>query len=219
MYKKIAKQQQAVALRKKGFSLNEIHFKLGISKSSASLWTAKVSLSGQARWRLVQRKREGIEESRRIKQARTSAALAEAAEFARGTLGQLPKDTNHARLYCALLYWCEGEKSKNDQVLAFTNSDPALVSAYLRMLRKGFNIEESKFRVCVHVHPYHTIEKQLLFWSKITKIPVVQFSKPYRKRNGGKNVRDGYAGCASVRYYDVKVSRQVQAVARAFLYI
>lgn len=204
-------------MRRDGFSLNEISIKLGVSKGSVSIWVRDVSLSNLAKERLQERKTNGITQSREIKFAQTKKALGEAKSLADRVLGSIPEDGMHAKLFCSLLYWCEGEKSKNDQTLVFTNSDPTLVSAYLRTLRKGYLIEENKLRVCVHLHPYHNLEEQLLFWSKITKIPLAQFSKPYQKRNGGRNVRKGYAGCASVRYYDVTVARQVQAVARAFL--
>ncbi len=214
---KSIEKQQAIMLRKQGYSLYEISIKLGISKGTASLWLKNTQLSDWAQKRIQKRRNEGSLKSQITLNERTHKRLTEAQDFARKTLENMPETMNNSRLYCALLYWCEGEKSKNDKSLFFTNSDPSLVRSFLKHLRKGYAVEELKFRVCVHLHNYHDPDKQLIFWSKVTTIPLVQFTKPYLKKNSGKNIRIGYAGCASVRYHDVRIARQVHAVARAFL--
>jgi len=211
------KKQQAVILRKQGHSLQEVSIKLGISKGTASLWLQHTPFSAKAKKRIQRRRDEGSRKSRATLNDRTNKRLTEAFDFAQKTLRNIPNTADNSRLYCALLYWCEGEKSKNDKSLFFTNSDPSLVESFLKHLRKGYAIEEKKFRVCVHLHSYHDSKKQLFFWSKVTNIPLAQFTKPYHKKNTGKNIRIGYAGCASVRYHDVRIARQVIAVARAFL--
>jgi len=217
MLAKLIQRKEATELRKRGYSVNEIHNTLGVSKGSVSLWVRDVPLSDRAKARILLKRREGIEKSRQVKFAQTSAKLKGATEFALEALRKIPNDKNHARLYCALLYWCEGEKSKNDTSLIFTNSDPLLVTAFLRSLRQGYEIKEEKFRVCIHLHGYHDTKTQLSMWSKVTGISTDQFIKPYLKPTSGRYQKIGYEGCASVRYHDVKIARQVQAVARAFL--
>ncbi|MDP4020877.1 MAG: helix-turn-helix domain-containing protein [Candidatus Adlerbacteria bacterium] len=217
MKTKVFEKQQALILRKQGYSLSEISSRLRISKGTASLWLRHIILPKKAQARIQDRSKRGILKSRVLRMSRTRALLDEAAHSALQTLSHIPEAEHLSRLYCSLLYWCEGEKAKNDKSLSFTNSDPQLVGAFLKQLRRGFDLDENKFRVCVHLHAYHNTNKQLLFWSKITNIPIAQFIKPYRKTNSGKNIREGYAGCASVRYYDVRIARQVQALARAFL--
>lgn len=217
MKPKLIEKRQAITLRERGHSLQEISVKLGISKGTASLWLQHTPLSVRAQERIQKRRDEGSRKSRATLNDRTHKRLTEAFGFAQKTLGNISDTTDSSRLYCALLYWCEGEKSKNDKSLFFTNSDPLLVKFFLKHFRKGFEIDETKFRVCVHLHSYHDAKRQLLFWSQITNIPLAQFIKPYQKSNSGKNKRAGYAGCASVRYHDVRIARQVQAIARAFL--
>ena len=217
MKPKPIEKQQAIILRKHGHSLQEISIQLGISKGTASLWLQHTPLSARAQKRIQKKRDEGSRKSRITLNDRTHKRLTEASGFAQKTLGNISDTVDNSRLYCALLYWCEGEKSKNDKSLFFTNSDPLLVKSFLKHFRKGFEIDETKFRVCVHLHSYHDSQKQLLFWSQITSIPLAQFIKPYQKSNSGKNKKVGYAGCASVRYHDVRIARQVQAVARAFL--
>lgn len=217
MRAKETERNQALVLRKHGFSLNEISSKLGISKGTASVWLRDISLSKAARARLKSRYTQGVLKSQVSLKDRTERRLNEASQTASETLFKIPQTNDLSRLYCSLLYWCEGEKSKNDKSLFFTNSDPLLVKAFLNNLRVGYILDESKFRVCIHLHNYHDEPKQLLFWSKVTNIPLAQFIKPYHKKNSGKSVKVGYAGCASVRYHDVRIARQVHALARAFL--
>ncbi|MBC7836682.1 hypothetical protein H7X87_02790 [Acetobacteraceae bacterium] len=217
MKSKDAEKTKAIEMRKNGFSLNEISTSLKISKSSASLWVRSVPLSLKAQSQILEKRELGKIKAKASKFARTTGRLKEAAAFADEIVSSVSDNKNYSRVYCALLYWCEGEKSKNDESLFFTNSDPLLVKTYLRTLRAGFETNEKKFRVCIHLHSYHNSKKQLLFWSQITNIPLAQFIKPYRKQDSGKNVKLGYAGCASVRYHDVRIARQVQAIARAFL--
>lgn len=217
MRPKSVEKQQAVILRKQGCSLQEISIKLGVSKGTASIWLQRTPLSARARERIQKRRDEGSRKSRATLNSRTNKRLTEALGFAQKTLGNIADTVDNSRLYCALLYWCEGEKSKNDKSLFFTNSDPLLVKLFLKHLRKGYAIEEQKFRVCIHLHSYHDSKKQLLFWSQVTNIPLTQFIKPYQKLNSGKNKRVGYAGCASVRYHDVRIARQIIAIARVFL--
>lgn len=204
-------------MRREGHSLSEISGILRVSKSSASNWARGIELSLKARNSILVKRKQANEKSALTHQSQTRRNLEQANTFAKEVLGNISYSIDQARLICALLYWCEGEKSKNDKSLIFTNSDPTLVKTFLRNLRKGYAIDEKKFRVCIHLHHYHNPKKQLIFWSEVTTIPLEQFTKPYQKQNGGRNVRKGYAGCASVRYYDVRIARQVHAIARAFL--
>jgi len=217
MRTKNLEKDKAIRLRRKGFSLSEIASRLNISKSSASLWLRDVRLSNEAQRRITQKRIEAYEKSAHTHRTQTEQRLKEAISSAEKTRTNFRLDRANAMVLCALLYWCEGEKTKNDQALAFTNSDPKLVALFLSLFRRSFKINERQFRACLHLHDYHRQEDQVRFWSHLTRIPRSQFLKIYRKPHTGKRRREGYAGCASVRYYDTRVARELQAVARAIL--
>lgn len=217
MQAKLKEKKLACKMRAKGYSFSEISSKLSISKSSASTWTRNIFLSKVAKNRLLQRRKYGQEKSKNTIRAQTKARLEEATSYAKSMLHNVVLNDTQVRIICALLYWCEGEKSLNDGVLSFTNSDPLLATAFVNLLRKGFDIKESKFRVCIHLHDYHNKDNQLRFWSRTIRIPQKQFMKPYCKPHTGKQKRKGYAGCVSIRYYDSHIARRVHAVAREFL--
>lgn len=122
-----------------------------------------------------------------------------------------------AKLLCALIWWCEG--NKNETFVRFTNSDPTLIHIFLYTLRKGFHLDEGKFRALVHIHKYHNDERQKLYWSSITKIPLSQFYNSYKKSSTGKRKHIGYQGCIAISYYDSKIANELEAVYNTFTQI
>ncbi len=210
------KKAQAVSMRSNGASLDEIARKLHIAKSTVSIWMRKVHISDQAAHALQQRVMHGREKGlSRIRKNR-NRLYKYLEQRGQATITQLTQTlrTPHWKLIAALLFWCEGNKQFSS--LQFANSDPKLMRAFLSALRKGFVINESKFRAVLHLHEYHNEETQVAFWSNLTGIPRRQFLKAYKKRRGGTRKREGYPGCLSVRYYDAALARELKAVYDAF---
>lgn len=135
---------------------------------------------------------------------------------AKEVVSNIKQNYFYEKIICALVYYCEGNKYSKGGVM-FTNSDPALVRSFLRLFRSSFSLDESKFRVCVHLHKYHNKDEQLKFWSKNTKIPLGQFIKPYLKNNSGLYKKKDYQGCVSIRYYDVNVARELNSLALVYM--
>lgn len=135
---------------------------------------------------------------------------------AKKTLQLLPRQNRSFwRLCAALIYWCEGAK-RNLSNVQFTNSDPKLVSLFLYALRLGFNLDEKRLSALVHLHEYHNEERQLALWSKVTRIPLVQFTKTYWKPHTKIRQRENYPGCINVRYGDASVARRLNAIYTIF---
>ncbi len=213
---KAIEKQQAIHLRKQGFSINEIKEQIKVSKGSISLWVRNVALSQKAKTRIEGRMTKGQIASRISKRINTSAKENAAAELALGLIAHLSLTSEYKKILCAMIYYCEGGKDVR-QGVRFTNSDPILITAFMSLLRMSFNLNEAKFRACVHMHSYHDREEQLKFWSKTSNIPVQQFIKPYQKKHTGLYKKDGYQGCLSVRYGDVRIARELKAIALEFM--
>lgn len=213
---KLDKQFQAKILRRKGLSLNEISHKLGVSKGSVSLWVRNEHLSASAQKRLQNKKTKGQKAAAKANIQKRVNKEKEAELLATKTLSNLKMDYPTSMTLCALIFWCEGGKRPGSGV-EFTNSDPDLVRFFVTLMRELFDLDETKFRICAHLHNYHDQEKQLMFWSKHTKIPLSQFSKTYNKPNTSKAYRENYPGCVRVRYYDSSIARALSAVAKQVL--
>lgn len=206
-------KNKAVKMRKKGFSIPQISKKLGIAKSTTSLWVSKIPLPQNIMDQIKERELTGREKGIEVMRARRYLALLqiqkEAARFIRKM--KLLKNKNLSKLMTAVLFWCEGSK-RNISEVRFTNSDSKLVQVFLYALRNAFRIDESRFRALIHLHEYHNKDRQHHFWSTMTGIPLSQFTKPYMKPHTGIRKRDDYQGCISIRYADAKIAKELDAL-------
>lgn len=198
--------------------MKEIAIELKVAKSSVSQWVRNIPLSNAAKRRIEMLYTNGQLAAQASHRAATRDKEDIAAKEARDILSRVHDQKEVRQLMCALLYWCEGAKLYNNKGnLSFANSDPDLVAAFLSLFRSSFELDESKFHPCIHIHGYHNEETQLKFWSKVTNIPIGQFIRSFRKQESGKSIRNGYQGCIQVRYYDKLVLRKLLAIAREFL--
>lgn len=207
-------KNKAIKLREQGFSLQEISNKLAISKSTASLWVRGVVLSNRAISRIAQRQNIGQSKAIYVKRLARESFVKICNQNASQTLKIIPPSKELAKLICALMWWCEG--NKGESFVRFTSSDESLIKNFLRVFRQGFLLDERKFRCLVHIHSYHDDLKQKEYWSKITSIPLKQFHKSFQKKNSGFRKHDNYQGCVAVTYYDAKIEKELKAIYNAF---
>lgn len=210
-------KKRAILLRKQGRSLSEITRELGIVKSTASVWLSDIVLPDDLQ--LVIKQKEAIGREKALEARKTKFALQKAlyAKTAKEDIATISFSKEFHKLSCALLWWCEG--NKDTTMVRFTNSDKTLVKNFLRSLRTGFLIDESKLRVLIHIHEYHDNNTQRVFWSKITDIPLTQFHESYQKPHTGKRRHTNYEGCIAISYYDAKIAKEMEALYNAFTLI
>lgn len=214
---KIGLKIKAEKLRKQGFSFKEISGKLKISKSTASLWLRDIELSKIAKERIH---KLGVDGRNRGNGTMTRKREMES-DIIRKKVDRYFLDNANLKvdpkIACALLYWGEGTKHEGNKAVSFINADPEMIKYFLRAFRSSFDLEEGKFRALMHLHEYHNVEKQLKFWSNITEIPIGQFNKSYLKKNTGKNKKENYPGCVSVKYSDVKIYRELMFIIKGLM--
>lgn len=212
----ITTKENAISLRQQGYSIKEIAAKFNISNSTSSEWLTNVSLDDKALARLKQRRILGQYKARLTFSKKREDKHQKRQALIEQVLSKIELSKELCKLCCALLYWCEGNKGK-DTLVRFTNSDPQLIKTFLSLLRKGFNIDESKFRALIHLHDYHKEKEQKAFWHKITKIPLKQFYRTYWKPNTGKRKHENYPGCIAISYYDAEVAKELTTLYNAFV--
>lgn len=185
---------EARKLRSKGVSVKEIAKKLGIARSTASVWVRdiiltveqletlqKASIKGAALGRLrsallqKQRRLERIEESRRY------------------GIEAISSLTKRELLIAGLaLYW--GEGSKKGQEVEFCNSDPKMIKFLLLWLQKCFNVSIHEIKCCVGINEIHAERDQIVreYWSNATGIPLHQFRKTSLKKVRNAKVYENF---------------------------
>ncbi len=203
-------KEKAKVLRLQGYSYGALTRELHVSKSTLHQWIYGIKRPKQftkldrIRWaREIQplgaqankRKREVIIQS--IK----NEIINELKAFS------LTKETKKTIL--SMLYWAEGSKGAHEMV-NFANTDPRLTLLFITLLRQCYIINETKFRIRLHLHYYHKEREVKKFWSRLLHIPVTQFTKTYRKkRSKEKTFRKNFGGICFLKYNSVLLKEQI----------
>lgn len=204
----------ALKLIAEGATYRTVREKLGVAKSTLSLWA-----KGQGRVPDRAKQLAHLAYARKLalatiaigKSQRISQALSNAEHIARS----VPlHSVEVSKSLLAMLYWAEGGKQEGN--FKFTNTDPQLVALFLSLLRKSYEIDETRLYVALQIHSYHEREKTINFWSKKLKIPASQFWKVYLKpRSGKREYRRNFYGICNLHYASTPIQREVLALGQA----
>ena len=203
MAKKILKEK-ASSLRKTGCSYSEIRTKLGVSKSTLSLWLRDMPLSESRIKELrgnnpvrIERYRNTMEQKRKVK-------LSQIYEKAKVSLGDISKRD----LFVGGIFLYMGEGSKTTKgTTALTNTNPSILKLFIKWLNLH-DVKKEKIKVQLHLYSDMNIEKQVTFWSKELAIPKNQFRKPHIKKNNSQDIsyKGLYGqGTCTVLYEDINL--------------
>ena len=139
---KLVERERARRLRATGLPMADIAARLGVSRSSVSLWVRDVPFEPRPRVTLGRRREPNALQRR--KQAEIDRLLAEG----RDRVGRL----SERELLVAGVALYAGEGSKRDGEVRFVNSDPRMVAFFCSWLRRFFAIDESRLRVRLYLH-------------------------------------------------------------------
>ncbi|MGW7422386.1 hypothetical protein ACWGJB_20410 [Streptomyces sp. NPDC054813] len=193
-------RDRARELRLQGWTYDRIQVELGCSKSSISLWvrdlprpehkrTAEESSAIAGR---------GLEATlqRRENERRHTKATAEQA------VGEL--SDREVFLAGVVLYWAEGAKDKpynRRERLQFINSDPNVISFYLRWLGM-LGVERERLRFRVSIHESANVSDAEEFWADLAGVKPSELQKATVKRHNPRtsreNTSEAYRGCLTV---------------------
>ena len=205
---KILLKNQVVNLRLQGKSYSEIQKIVKVSRSTLSTWLKDIKLSDSQILHLKKDLvRKGIEKAAFLKREKRIIA-------SQATIRQSWRDIQeHNILKDPLfvvgiaLYWAEGGKTQ--EKISFSNSDPHMIRCIMKWLRICCKVNEPKFRIHIHIHSLHSRKNIEYFWSKITGIPLSQFTKTYIKKTSlGQRKNILYNGTCVVRVHDTILFRK-----------
>lgn len=166
-------------LRRKGESIREIARKVGVSRSSSSLWCRDIVISDEQTQALIERDRKGGEIGRtyaaKAKREERLQRQERYGELGANSVGSL--STRELNLVGLALYWAEGSKKRGRVV--FVNSDPRMIILFIKWVQRCFETDLSQLTCRVAINEIHGYREQevLAYWSRITQIPLTQFSK------------------------------------------
>lgn len=184
----------------KHLSYKEIARVLKVSDSSISIWCRDL---------------EGSNPRTYVKTSKDIRNLAKKADI--GIFEGFKIGTRLAKIFCGIIYGCEGSKYPASNCLILTNSEPKLLNSFITLLRLAYKLDESKWRVRLQIHSDQDYAKLAIFWSDTLKIPTSKFYKPtVTKAREGKH-RVGYLGTCSIKYYDYKLQLNLIGIYEEFM--
>lgn len=214
-------RERARELRRAGLTYTEIIQELGddIPQPTVQTWVKDIELTTEQRARIKQKEVDSARKAQPLgalwnrlqKQKRLQDAQDQASPHAK----RLSQDRQALQLMAAALYI--GEGAKGDAQFSFANSNPQVIQTWMALLRRNFEIDESKFAcfLAISVGMDEVGLKQ--FWSDLTKIPLTQFTKSSIKKNPGKIRREAYKGVCIVVYHSLAIRRYLDALAQGVI--
>ena len=208
--------EKAKILRRQGFSYGFLTKELNVPRSTLHSWMKVAGIARQ--WTRGDNKLH-------LKEIRGLAAVANRAKRNKRIMiiaERLKKEISESdfnnkfllKTVLSILYLAEGSKTRG-QVM-FANTDPKLSLFFITLLRKCYEIDESKLRIRLHLHYYHNIKKTKQYWANLLKVSEEKFGKIYiKKRSKTKRFRKNFAGICFIRYYSEALREEL--IQRAYL--
>lgn len=216
MIKKEKEKIEAVKLRKKGFSYNEILRCVPVAKSTLSEWLKDIGLAKKQKQKLTRKRKLAQQKAQKAcKQARIyrenkiiNAAKQEIKNLSKQDLW----------LIGTVLYWAEGTKQKQGNVsqrVSFGNSDPKMVVLFDKWLREICCAKKEDLIYSMYIHKTADKEKSKRLWESLlnTKIERIYF-KNHKPKTNRKNIKENYHGLLR---FDVRRSTDLNRKIRGWI--
>lgn len=172
-----SKKLEAIRLRRKGYTYNEIIEKIKIAKSTLSGWINKeIDKDEEKRLKILTTKK-GLKKIIRINKLRSKKIQEIEKIIQLKYADSIKKIDNNALFWIGLgLYLAEGAKTGRWKPI-FYNSDPVLNRIMRIFFNKICKVPENKVHIQLVLHKNISEEKAKKYWSEILKIPISNFYK------------------------------------------
>ena len=176
-------KEQAITLRKEGYSYRYISKELDTSLSTLSYWLTPISYTpNKHTLNTISLARIN---AARTKNSKKQKSIQEAKEIAHVDIGTISK---RDLLMLGLgIYIGEGTKA-NDEV-RLVNGDPWVIRVMIQWFKKIYSVSEKHFRARIHMYPDNDERKAVIFWCQKTGLSKSCFQKTQidRRTNKTKN--------------------------------
>lgn len=184
----------AYALRKTGKSVLYISQKLGVAKSTASIWCRDISLTPAQRLRLRHNSIVAGHKGRMIGAMQNHQKKIETIHMYQGEgkkiMGKM--SIRDQLLLGVGLYWAEG--NRKGAGFGFVNSDPRIITFISKWLQKNMGVQKENFIPRIYINEIHKPRKMkiLKFWSTLLQLPPSQFRRTCFIKTPQKKIYENY---------------------------
>ncbi len=170
---------QAVLLRKQGYSYSHISAVLGIGKGTLSYWLTDIPYVPNAETLAtvgLARANSSV-----TKNKRKQESISVAQKQARKEIGTISKRD----LFMLGIGLYIGEGTKTHDQIRVANSDSKVIAFMIRWFR-AYGVPEDHFMARAHIYPDTDEKKVVAYWSKATGLAKERFHKSYVDRRVNK---------------------------------
>lgn len=210
MIAKVLDKEKATALRRKGYSYNDILKEVPVSKSSLSCWLKDLPLTDEEKLSLKNRKNSSISRGR-IKTATALRRLRLERErlLFQETQKEFYNFVSDPFFQVGIaLYWAEG--TKRSFSFGFANSDASMIDLMLLWIERFLNIKRGDIKVRLYIHKPYAHENCEEWWSQNINVPLGNFQKTVYKPTGLLvKKRPAYKGCLRIEIGKISYMRKM----------
>jgi transcriptional regulator with XRE-family HTH domain len=172
------KYEQAMGLRKRGFTLEEIAKYCDISKSTASEWLKNKAFSANVTKQNVRRAaQENAKRLRLVNKARNSERKKRYADALTSAKVEFSHYQKKPLFMAGLSAYLAAGDLKDDRVIRLSHVSPDLHKLFVHFAVQFLGISKSKIHLWLLLYKGVSEEKAMKKWSKTTSIPYSQFYK------------------------------------------
>lgn len=176
---KFEQKIQAREMRNGGESIGDIAKRVGVGKSTVSLWCQDIFLSEIQKTDLKLKDKGAANRGRLIANENKKLERLERVEMYKMIgIKKVGRISNRELFFVGVaLYWAEGDKSRRRVV--FVNSDPMMILLWVKWVTKCLEIPIGRLVCRIGVNEIHKDRLIAIqnYWSKLTCIPLSQFTK------------------------------------------
>lgn len=177
-------------MRREGVSIRKIAKKVGVSKSTVSLWCEDIVLTKEQQDKLIEDDKKGgsVGRVKAWKSIREERLRRLSRNIRRGAKLVGKMSARDIFIAGVALYWAEG--NKKNRRLVFSNSDPMMIKLMIKWLVDCLSIPRGDIYCKVGINQTHRdrIAKVEQYWSEVTGIPLIEFRKVSLKKVNSSKV-------------------------------
>lgn len=194
MIRKLAQFEQAIQLRKRGFTYDDIAKMTGVAKSTVSSWISRETWSQSVRD--TNKKRAAKENSKRISLLNKSRGTQHAKLYAEAERSAVTeyKHYKHNPLFVAGIMLCVASgDSTSERLIRITSTNMDVHRMFVSFAKEYLGVSRESLRFWLLLSPDQSPEACSRRWSKKIGVPIAQFHKCQvgKKRKGGKSLHFG----------------------------
>lgn len=196
-----------VALRRRGYSYNEILKIVRVAKSTLSVWLRKVRLSEKQKQRLSLKKIEAGKRGALVQREKRLRTIHQIKAEAKKEISKIKITKINLWLIGLMLYWAEGSKEKLDSKptgIKFSNSDPSMIKLFVKWLVEICKVQKNHIIYELYIHDNSRNRLAIIksYWAKNLGVSAGNIQRVYYKKNkvgsNRKNIGDQYKGLVRV---------------------